>query len=292
MATTRLLVTAAALGLVACATTGNTPQQDRTYAAWAKCQAAGHDARGSVKLDRVEPDGRPQFWMTGDGMAGWQEVRQCMAEQMVKIPLPPSLKVSSASTQMAGLVVPEPPAWVKGDEWEFRSESPTGRSTFKWTVDRLVVMDGVAHYVIKTGSREIFYRERGDSERSRGRAMDSPESRLRLAVVGGTVLGANVSAGETSGQEGVRPRRHRDRRSGGGDYRSSRNIQDVEDRPSLQDHGGNLLRRVVCAGRSDVGSGTRPPRGRPAPSRVDRVSSGQPDGGSAVTVGEKFVALA
>ena len=160
MATTRLLVTAAALGLVACATTGNTPQQDRTYAAWAKCQAAGHDARGSVKLDRVEPDGRPQFWMTGDGMAGWQEVRQCMAEQMVKIPLPPSLKVSSASTQMAGLVVPEPPPWVKGDEWEFRSESPTGRSTFKWTVDRLVVMDGVAHYVIKTGSREIFYRER------------------------------------------------------------------------------------------------------------------------------------
>ena len=156
----RLLVTTAALSLVACATTGNTPQQDRTYAAWAKCRAEGHDARGSVKLDRVEPDGRPQFWMTGDGMAGWQEVRQCMTEQMAKIPLPPSLKASSASAQTAGLVVPEPPAWVKGDEWEFRSESPARRSTFRWTVDREVVMDGVGHYVIKTGSREIFYRRR------------------------------------------------------------------------------------------------------------------------------------
>ena len=144
MVITRLLATTAALSLAACATTGNTPQQDRTYAAWAKCRAEGHDARGSVKLERVEPDGRPQFWMSGDGMAGWQEVRQCMTEQMAKIPL----------------VVPEPPGWVKGDEWEFRSESPTGRAVFRWTVDREVVIDGVAHYVIKTGSREIFYRKR------------------------------------------------------------------------------------------------------------------------------------
>src|SRR4029450_3902227 len=33
----------------------------------------------------------------------------------------------------SGLVVLEPPAWVKGDEWEFRSESPNGRSAFRWT---------------------------------------------------------------------------------------------------------------------------------------------------------------
>lgn len=160
MVITRLLATTAALSLAACATTGNTPQQDRTYAAWAKCRAEGHDARGSVKLERVEPDGRPQFWMSGDGMAGWQEVRQCMTEQMAKIPLPPALKVSSASAAPSGLVVPEPPAWVKGDEWEFRSESPTERAVFRWTVDREVVIDGVAHYVIKAGSREIFYRKR------------------------------------------------------------------------------------------------------------------------------------
>jgi hypothetical protein len=96
MVATRLLVTIAALTLVACATTGNSPQQDRTYAAWAKCQAEGHDARGSVKLERVEPDGRPQFSMSGDGMAGWQEVRQCMTEQMA--PLPPALKVSPAKS--------------------------------------------------------------------------------------------------------------------------------------------------------------------------------------------------
>lgn len=160
MTITRFLVTIAILSLAACATTANTPQQDRTYAAWAKCQAEGHDARGSVKLERVEPDGRPRFWMTGDGMAGWQEVRQCMTEQMAKIPLPPALKVSSASAMTSGLVVPESPTWVKGDEWEFRSESPTGRSVFRWTVDREVAIDGVAYYVIKTGSREIFYRKR------------------------------------------------------------------------------------------------------------------------------------
>jgi hypothetical protein len=59
---------------------------------------------------------------------------------VAKIPMPPALKVSSASAATSGLVVPEPPAWVKGD--------------------REVAIDGVAHYVIKTGSREIFYRKR------------------------------------------------------------------------------------------------------------------------------------
>jgi hypothetical protein len=161
MVATRHLVTIAALTLAACATTGNTPLQDRTYAAWATCQAEGHDARGSVKLERVEADGRPRFWMTGDGMAGWQEVRQCMAEQMAKIPLPASLSVSpSKSSVMSGLVVSEPPVWVRGDEWEFRSDSRIARSTYVWTVDREEVIDGVAHYVIKSGSREIFYRKR------------------------------------------------------------------------------------------------------------------------------------
>jgi hypothetical protein len=41
----------------------------------------------------------------------------------------------------------------------FRYESPSGNGTYVWFVDREEAIDGVPHYVIKTGTREIFYRK-------------------------------------------------------------------------------------------------------------------------------------
>jgi len=51
------------------------------------------------------------------------------------------------------------PVWKPGYEWAFQYESPTGNGTYIWHVDREEAIDGVAHYVIKTGTREIFYRK-------------------------------------------------------------------------------------------------------------------------------------
>jgi hypothetical protein len=75
-------------------------------------------------------------------------------------PRPPSLKIALAKTPPPGaLVVPQPPAWSKGDEWRFSIESPAGRQTYTRRVDREETLDGVAHYVIKSGTRETFYRK-------------------------------------------------------------------------------------------------------------------------------------
>src|SRR5262249_37896921 len=51
------------------------------------------------------------------------------------------------------------PVWKSGYEWGYRYESPAGSGTFVWSVDREEAIDGVSHYVIKTGTREIFYRK-------------------------------------------------------------------------------------------------------------------------------------
>jgi hypothetical protein len=62
---------------------------------------------------------------------------------------------------MATSVLPEQlgvPAWRVGDEWAYRQEAPEGASTFVWSVDRTETIDGIAHYVVRSGTRETFYR--------------------------------------------------------------------------------------------------------------------------------------
>ena len=49
------------------------------------------------------------------------------------------------------------PQWVPGDEWRFRWESPIGKGTFVWTVTEEEVIDNVAYYVVKSGSRRVYY---------------------------------------------------------------------------------------------------------------------------------------
>jgi hypothetical protein len=51
------------------------------------------------------------------------------------------------------------PVWKPGYEWSFQYESPSGNGTYIWHVDREEAIDGVPHYVVKTGTREIFYRK-------------------------------------------------------------------------------------------------------------------------------------
>jgi hypothetical protein len=68
----------AALLLAGCAT-ANTPQQEKTYAAWAACQAEGRIPH-TMQLQRVEADGR--WWWQGYGQSA---IKTCMAEQFGKM---------------------------------------------------------------------------------------------------------------------------------------------------------------------------------------------------------------
>ena len=42
--------------------------------------------------------------------------------------------------------------------WQYAYTSPSDSGTYVWSVNRIEVLDGVQHYVVKTGTREIFYR--------------------------------------------------------------------------------------------------------------------------------------
>lgn len=154
------------LSLAACATTQTTPQQDYTYEMGRKCETP------TTKLERVDPDGR--YWILARGVgastsAEYQRFFACMREQTRAQPFfdwakadkrdvtrPPVLVGSGspavATDQMAA------PAWQIGDEWQYAYKSPSDSGTYVWRVDRLESVDGVPHYVIKTGSREILYR--------------------------------------------------------------------------------------------------------------------------------------
>jgi len=67
----------AAVLLAGCATVQNTPQQERTWAAYEACKAAGRVKHGQI--DRVEPDGR-WFWVVSGSPYGFSELEACMQE--------------------------------------------------------------------------------------------------------------------------------------------------------------------------------------------------------------------
>jgi len=71
----------AAVLLTGCATVQTTPQQERTWAAYEACKAAGRVTHW--QLDRVEPDGRTS-WNTTSSPYGFQEIEACMREELAK----------------------------------------------------------------------------------------------------------------------------------------------------------------------------------------------------------------
>ncbi len=49
------------------------------------------------------------------------------------------------------------PVWTPGDEWRLRWQSPTGSGTYVLTVEGEETVDDVAHYVVRSGSRQTYY---------------------------------------------------------------------------------------------------------------------------------------
>jgi len=159
-----VIVVLTALTLVGCATMQNTPQQSYVYAMGEGCTHIQ-----GIKLDRVEPDGR--YWYFGTP-SQWTPFQRCMSEQIKLHPYLDWLKTQQAlpiSTSSVANKVPSgaptassgpimAPVWQVGDEWQYAYKSPTDGGTYVWSVNRVEMLDGIQQYVIKTGSREIFYR--------------------------------------------------------------------------------------------------------------------------------------
>lgn len=84
------------------------------------------------------------------------------------------------------------PRWTAGDEWTYWWKTPQSSGTFRWVFDREESIDGVEHYVLKSGTqRDIFYRKSdiaGHLEKVSGAIQTRyvpPEIRLMWPIVVG-----------------------------------------------------------------------------------------------------------
>lgn len=75
-------------------------------------------------------------------------------------PVPRSTGVPGPTPPAADLGVVPVPVWKKGFEWEYRREHPTGKGTYVRAVERIETADGTDFYVVKSGTRRIYYRTR------------------------------------------------------------------------------------------------------------------------------------
>jgi hypothetical protein len=159
-----------AVALAGCASLGTSPQQEYTLASFHQCENVGTK---QIILDRVTSDGR--YWYRYWGAYDQRIFLECMAQYRRDHPFPDWLRAKGVS--VASGVAPaavggatavggssavqlpvEAPTWKVGDEWRYAYKSPSDSGSYVWLVDRVETMDGVPHYVIKTGTREIFYR--------------------------------------------------------------------------------------------------------------------------------------
>jgi hypothetical protein len=142
--------------LAGCASMKNTLAQELAWERWQKC----NHFRG-ITLKEIRTDGQIWVWVADGGeQTAWRECdRLARVEQARGVAASiPSSALAVASPQPAN-AMSAPPIWRRGDEWAYRYESPAGNGTYVWSVDREEVIDGVPHYVIKTGTREIFSRK-------------------------------------------------------------------------------------------------------------------------------------
>ena len=112
----------------------------------------------------------PEYWQVERRwMAG--ESAQIIQESLGKVkvqgagsaPAPAPVNVSAAPSVAAAPAALswDVPTWEVGDEWTFRWESPRGKGTFVWSVDRIERVDGNEFYVVKAGNR-LMYRRKAD----------------------------------------------------------------------------------------------------------------------------------
>jgi hypothetical protein len=172
-----LTLGALAVLFAGCASMQNTPQQDYTFAMGENCYSTLQLPSG-LRVNKVDADG--SRWWTNPVLGGTHDIgalRACMQEQFRAHPYKAWLAANQKPTQtqakgdesagrktaspsVSVAAASTPATWKPGDEWSYRWESPRGKGTFVWAVDREEVLDGTAFYVVKSGgTREIYYRK-------------------------------------------------------------------------------------------------------------------------------------
>jgi hypothetical protein len=154
----RRLVILLALILLSGCGSGNTLAQDLAWERVDKCKGLGAE----LLVTRVDPNGTIWYQYRGPRHEFEECLRKAASEQASRgmAATPPTVKPAQPITPVSVVPITAPlPVWKTGDEWAFRYEGPTAKGTYVWTVDREESVGGVPNYVIKTGSREIFYRK-------------------------------------------------------------------------------------------------------------------------------------
>jgi hypothetical protein len=139
-----------------CAPATNTPAQDLTRAAYQVCRTS---TGTNVVVTQVSPDGR-YSWIAPDRGTRVPEFEACMREEFAKGSRPQAMTAAVPTPRVRKTITGpiDKPEWKVGSEWAYRYESPSEGGTFTWRWDRIENLAHEPHYVIRTGSREIFYR--------------------------------------------------------------------------------------------------------------------------------------
>jgi hypothetical protein len=149
----RMLLVTLTFSLTGCGMARMTLAQELAWDQWKQC-----DNFSGIQLKEIRQDGQIWVWNTSD-LTPWREcIKKAREDQArrgvaaVPVAVTEAVQVSAAR---GPVMVPH---WKVGDEWAFRFDGPSGLGTFVWEVDRIETLGGVPHYVIKTGSRRIYYR--------------------------------------------------------------------------------------------------------------------------------------
>jgi hypothetical protein len=155
--------------LTACASQLNLRQQ-QVYDQFEQCRGAAI----GVQLTRVTEDGA--FTITGTPGGPLEAVQRCMKEKFGTVwaserrdlqqqparTVPPStpprpVAAPSTATPLTPALAPTP--LKRGSEWAYRWETPRGKGTFVYVLDREEVRDGSAWYVLKGPTTELYHRK-------------------------------------------------------------------------------------------------------------------------------------
>lgn len=149
--------------LSACGLATNTLAQDLAWERWEKCK----HFRG-ITLKEIKTDGQIWVWASdGSEQTAWRACdsaaareqgtrRTAASSQTAPSQAPPGQAPTGATAMQSGSL--PLPTWKTGSEWAYRYENLNSAGTFVWSVDRVETLEGQAHYVLKTGTRELFYR--------------------------------------------------------------------------------------------------------------------------------------
>jgi hypothetical protein len=113
----------------------------------------------NIQVDRVEPDGRIWWYSRTGGETAYREcLRDAGIEQAQHRAMPQSAVAALGTAGAVSTSNVAAPVWKVGDEWAYRQEAPDRAVTFVWSVDDIEKLDGVDHYVVKSGTRNIYLR--------------------------------------------------------------------------------------------------------------------------------------